>query len=206
MNGLPQAAFASGLVIAPLCAAGIILATRRRLVLGFLFGTYVGSGLTVGAMLGVRVGLGILLTGFVCALVLAAGTRRGTLSSASPGRTVMPQGVAFRTAAALLVASAAWGLAAQGGGAGIPISPTHLGSSAVVLGMGLLLLGLSQDKESAAMGLLTALGGFEMVYAALEPSLAMRAVLAALMIGISLVASLDPEAPTPARGEERRAI
>lgn len=206
MNGLPQAAFASGLVIAPVCAAGIILATRRRLVLGFLFGTYVGSGLTVGAMLGVRVGLGIVLTGFVCALVLAGGTRREMGSEGSSGRTVMPQGGAFRTAAAMLVASAAWGLAAQGGGAGVPISPAHLGSAAVVLAMGLLLLGLSQDKESAAIGLLTALGGFEMVYAALEPSLAMRAVLAALMIGISLVASLDPEARPPTRDEERRAL
>lgn len=206
MNGLPAIALALGLVGGPLCAVGIVLTHRRRVALGLLLGTFVASGFTVGVTLGVRVGIGIMVVGLASTLILAAGGSRASAWPSESGRTVMPQGSAFRLAASLLVAAAAWGLAAQGGGAGLPVSSAHLGSAAIVLAMGLLLLGLSQDKESAAIGLLTALAGFEMVYASLEPSLAMRAVLAAVMIGVSLVASVDPERRPPARGEERRTL
>lgn len=204
MNGISATVLAVGLAVAPVCAAGVVLVARRPIALGLVFGTFVGAGLTVGAGLGAQVGLGIIVVGLVTTLILASGPARARSSAGTPGRSVMPQGTPFRLAAALLAASAAWGLAVQGGGAGAPVSIVHLGSAAIVLAMGLLMLGLSQDKESAAMGLLVSLAGFEMAYAFLEPSLAMRAVLAAVAIGISFVANLDPEIRTPARGEERR--
>jgi hypothetical protein len=66
----------------------------------------------------------------------------------------------------------------------------RLTSAVMILAMGLLQLGLSQEQGAAAIGLLTALAGFEVWYAGLEPSLALRVVLAAIMLGIALVSSI----------------
>jgi hypothetical protein len=52
------------------------------------------------------------------------------------------------------------------------------------------------------LGLLTVLVGFEVWYTALEPSLALRVVLAAIMVGIALVSSVLLEShadPAPER-------
>jgi hypothetical protein len=73
----------------------------------------------------------------------------------------------------------------------------------MIMAMGLLQLGLSQEQGAAALGLLTALAGFELLYAGLEPSLALRAVLAGIMLGVALVSSVLLQ-PSGAVTESRR--
>lgn len=193
---------AAGLVVAPLAAAGVVLARTSRLAISMLLATYVGAGLVVGAGLGIRIGFGLGLVGLVCCVILAAGVGRGSWSPVGPDS--IPQGHAFRAAAVLLVGAAAWGLAAPGAAAALPVTDTHLASAAIVVAMGLLIVGLSQDKQSAALGILGTVAGFEMVYAYLEPSLAMRAVLAAVTIGLALAVSIDPEIKSSPKETERR--
>jgi hypothetical protein len=55
-----------------------------------------------------------------------------------------------------------------------------------------------------ALGLLTALAGFELFYTALEPSLALRAVLAAIMLGIAVVTGILLESPAEPDPADRR--
>lgn len=191
-----------GLLMAPVGAAGIVLAPTGRLAIGMLLGTYLGASLVVGVGLGARIGLGLVLAGLVCCVILAAGLGREGWSPVGAGS--IPQGRAFRLAAVLLVSAAAWGLSAPGAAELLPVSETHLASAAIVVAMGLLVAGLSQDRHSGALGILAVLAGFEMVYVYLEPSLAMRAVLAAVTIGVALAVSVDPEGRPTASEEERR--
>ncbi len=108
----------------------------------------------------------------------------GALSGSLPG------GRGFRLAALLLFGTAAWGLSAALLDALPQESPTRVTCALVVLSIGLLHLGLSQEQGAAGIGLLTTLIGFEILYAGLEPALAVRAVLAAIMVGIALVSSV----------------
>jgi len=57
------------------------------------------------------------------------------------------------------------------------------------MGLGLLHIGISEDPFRVGLGLLTALAGFEIIYAAVEPSLAILALMAAVSIGISIIVS-----------------
>ncbi|GAB4421082.1 MAG: hypothetical protein Kow002_09820 [Anaerolineales bacterium] len=80
-------------------------------------------------------------------------------------------------------------------GIGLPI----LGSGLMLVGMGLLHLGTTSRTLRGILGLLTVLSGFETIYAALESSILVTAMLAAITLGLALVgsfflASQQPEA------------
>jgi hypothetical protein len=57
------------------------------------------------------------------------------------------------------------------------------------MGMGLLHLGISEEPFRVGMALLTTLAGFEIIYAAVEPSLAVLALMGAMHIGIAIIVS-----------------
>jgi hypothetical protein len=102
----------------------------------------------------------------------------------------IPSGLSFRMIAVLLVSTAALGLGRSpvfdlSGISGIGIS-----SSILLCGLGLLRLGLSRRPIGAGFGLLTLISGFEIVYSALEPSLAVMALIAMVNIGIGLALSI----------------
>jgi hypothetical protein len=62
-------------------------------------------------------------------------------------------------------------------------------ASYLLMALGLLGLGLTEEPMNAGMALLTLLNGFELFYAAVEPSLAVVALLAAVAFGIVLAVS-----------------
>ena len=57
----------------------------------------------------------------------------------------------------------------------------------LLLGLGLLQLGLSQEAIRIVIGVLTVISGFEILYATLEASVLMTGLLAILNIGIAFV-------------------
>ena len=185
-----------GLVVAPLCAAGLNLAPTRRIALALLLGVFAGIGANIGLGQQLRIGLGLLATGALACAILAIGFERTGWPRQGEGLGLMPAGRAFRAATVLLVAAAAWGIAAPYA-SGIGSLPAGRVTAAVmIVAMGLLQLGLSQEQGAAALGLLTTLAGFEVFYTGLEPSLALRAVLAGIMLGVALVSSVLLEPAT----------
>ena len=56
----------------------------------------------------------------------------------------------------------------------------------VLMGLGVLLLGLSQDPVRVGLGLLTFLSGFDLFYVALEPSLVVTGLLGSISFVIAL--------------------
>lgn len=116
----------------------------------------------------------------------------------------IPLGLPFRLLAALLVALTAWQAAIRPGLA-LPEVPSTVNLAVYFLGgLGLLVLGLTEQPLKTGMGLLTVLTGFELVYAALEPALAIMALLAAVdfsvALGLSYLAIIR-HLPTAAAGE-----
>jgi hypothetical protein len=55
------------------------------------------------------------------------------------------------------------------------------------LALGVLQLGLFIDPSGVGFGLLTLLSGFEIIYSALEPSLAVVALLSMIHLGVAIV-------------------
>jgi len=73
----------------------------------------------------------------------------------------------------------------------------------ILAGLGLLLVGLSDDPMQVGLGLLTFLSGFEIFYVALEPSLAVAGLLGAVSFLVALAAAyLRTAQVTAGRGRE----
>lgn len=95
----------------------------------------------------------------------------------------------FRVIAVLLAVVAIWYLVTETGYAvpGVPLGVNLAGD--LLIGLGLLGLGLSEEPMDAGIGLLMVLNGFELLYSPVEQSLAMAALLAAVNFGVALAIS-----------------
>jgi hypothetical protein len=66
------------------------------------------------------------------------------------------------------------------------LPPGLTGVCYLLIGLGVLLLGLSQDPVRVGLGLLTFLSGFDLFYIALEPSLVVTGLLGSISFVIAL--------------------
>ncbi|MBL8055224.1 MAG: hypothetical protein JNK29_00935, partial [Anaerolineales bacterium] len=95
----------------------------------------------------------------------------------------------FRSVAVLLMAVATW-YAVTAGGFALAELPLSLNLAGYLLiALGLLSLGLTEEPMSAGIGLLMVLNGFEVLYAPIERSLTVAALLAAVNFGVALAVS-----------------
>jgi hypothetical protein len=104
-------------------------------------------------------------------------------------RIEFPTNFPFRVIATLMVVVAAWATATQPGFAMPGLSLGLNVACFLLISLGLLNLGLTEEPMNAGLGLLTLLTGFELLYAAVEPSLAVVGLLAAVNFAVALAAS-----------------
>ena len=101
----------------------------------------------------------------------------------------IPTGKPFRIGASLLVLLSAMGLTGNVSNL-IPELLSNVAQGAMMLLVtGILILGLFDSAFRVGIGLLMLLAGFDILYSAVEPSLAIVALLALVHIGIALVVS-----------------
>jgi len=141
-----------------------------------------------------------LVTGWmVCAVLALAKT-------GAPGRYIEEQStimnVIFRLLAAglviLVVASTAPRISVW-----VPeITIEQLLGGWVLIGLGLLHLGLTSSGLRVILGLLTVLAGFEIIYAAVETSVLVAGLLAAVSLGLALVGAYLLVIPSLVAAEE----
>ncbi len=79
--------------------------------------------------------------------------------------------------------------AAPGMNAWLPIPYDHLVIGLLLIGMGILQMGFSQIHFRIILGLLTLLIGFEVLYASLEGSALLAAILAGITLALGLIGS-----------------
>ena len=181
------------LTVLSILVAGIgvalVVSDDRRVGVGLLAAEYLGvaglltlAGQPAAALS--RVGVGA-----CAAAILVITLRRMDLEQVRTALGPRPPGGWFRLSASLLVVAAAWGLSNSVAGLLPGLASAQAGAGVALLTLGLLHLGLTEDPIRWVFALLTAQLGFEVMYAVLEPSLAVQAILAAVHLGILLVGS-----------------
>lgn len=182
-------------------SAGILLARDWRWLIIFLSLQYAGVFLltlqhwTLG-MATVKV-----IAGWMSAVIL--GMTRSNMSEEDEGAGALPQGRLFR-----LIASAFVGLIAATGAPVVDSMMADAGAAVsagglLLIGMGLLHLGVTDQPMRVSIGLMTVLSGFEVIHAAVESSVLLAALLAIVNLGLALagsylmIASAAQETETP---------
>jgi hypothetical protein len=185
-------------VLVGVSAAVLIMGEGRRVALVVLAIQYAFVAWLTGLALPAPVAAVKLVQGMFASALLALTVGLGHPAGKPLLPRELPSGRAFRISATLLVATAAAGLGLKDW-MGLPnMSPPGLLGSTLLMALGLLQLGLSEDPFRVGLGLLTLISGFEVVYSALEPSLAVLALLAAVHMGIAVVVSYLLSVAAPA--------
>lgn len=133
-----------------------------------------------------------LIVGLLIVLILALtgrATRFGAPWPQTSVRFTVPTGFPFRVMALVLISLVAWYTASQPVFALPGLPPSLNLASYWLMALGLLNLGLSEEPLNAGGGLFMLLGGFQLFYFAIEPSLAIVGLLAAVELSVALVIS-----------------
>ena len=184
-------------------AAALVLFNDWRIRLAALAVQYTAAAVLVTQAVSVEVAFARFVVGclVVAILLLTAYQfnfgRPAPLPSAPdedeppPRRLDVPTGFPFRLMATLMFVIAALYLATQPNMVlpGLEVAPAINIASYLLMALGLHNLGLSEEPMRAGTGLLTLMTGFEIFFAAVEPSLAVVALLAASEFGVALAVS-----------------
>lgn len=185
---MPEFFFWGAVMLLFAAALMLLLSNNWRRTLAYLGFLYLGVfGLTLThwtlSMAAVK-----LVTGWMAATIL--GITRSALDpqlASTQESSSLPEGSLFRIFAAavltLVVISAIPSVMALLPGIGAP----EVAGSQLLIMMGLLHLGLSTEPERVVIGLLTFLAGFEILYASVETSTLVAALLALIDLGLALV-------------------
>ena len=126
------------------------------------------------------------VAGWMSAAILGM-TRSGLSNEAVDEESTLPRGRLFRLFMAgivvVLVTVVTPGVDTIMADAGFPVTSGSL----LLIGMGLLHLGISSSILRVTIGLITVLSGFEILYAAVENSVLVAALLAVINLGLALV-------------------
>ncbi len=126
-----------------------------------------------------------LVTGWMVAAVLGS-TRLGTPAADAAERLHPPGGV-FRLFAGSLVALIVISNAPKMVDIVADLTQLQAVGSSLLIGMGLLILGLTSQPLRVVLGLLVAFSGFEVVYAVVEPSALVAGLLTGVNFGLALL-------------------
>lgn len=167
---------------------GLLLARDWRVSLGFLAAQYVGVFWLVSMQWPLGMAAVKLVAGWMSAAALGM-TRLSLSNENADPEQAWPQGRLFRVFLAgivvLIIGASAPRIDAIMGGAGLPVTTGGL----LLIGMGLLQLGISGQILRVIVGLMTTLAGFEILYAVVEGSILVAALLVIINLGLALAGS-----------------
>ncbi len=182
---MPPFLASTALLLVSVTAAGMLLARRWRWVGIFLAAQYAGVFLLALQHLPLAMAAVKVVAGWMSAAILAM-TLSNFEEEDHPASDFLPQGRLFRLIAASLMGLIAFTAAPQVslvmGDAGTAVSSGSL----LLVGMGLLHLGMTDQPLRVTAGLMTVLAGFEVLYAAVENSVLVAALLAVINLGLAL--------------------
>ena len=186
----------AAVLIVTVTSAGLLLYRDWRWSLGLLTAQYVGIAILVAQHWPIGMAAAKLVTGWMTTAALAI-TLTALPSYSQPEAGLWPRGRAFRSfmvgMVVVLAAAATPRLEAALTGIGAPV----VVGAIILTGIGLLQLGTSSQVLPVIVALLTVLGGFEILYAALEGSILVAALLAVVNLGLGLVGAYLLNASTP---------
>jgi hypothetical protein len=173
----------AALVLAIVTSAGLLLSRDWRWSLGFLAALYLSAFWMVQIHWPVSMAASKLVTGWMACAVLGI----AQLNSYRDGEkeAPKPQGRLFHFFTAGVVLAVTFAVSARVTtwlGLDLPIA----WGSLILMGLGLLHLGITSDPFRVVISLLSILAGFEILYAAVESSILVTALLAVVTLGLAL--------------------
>jgi hypothetical protein len=169
-----------------LTSAGLIIIRDWRLELGLLGLQYIIVFWLTNQYWPISMAAIKIVTGWMAIAILGI-TRLNLKDMEGDSKQFWPQGGLFRLFAAavitMIVITVAPRVETIIPGIGLPI----IYSSLILMGLGMLHLGITAQPFRVILGLLTVLSGFEALYAALESSILVAAMLSTVNLGLALV-------------------
>jgi hypothetical protein len=167
-------------------SVGILISRDWRMGLGFLGLQYLGVFWLTSLHWPISMAAIKLVTGWMAITILGI-TRLNIKEAGEETKQPWPHGRLFRLFTAgivtLLVFTAAPSVEETIPGIGMPV----ISGSLILMGLGMLHLGMTIRPFRVILGLLTVLSGFEALYAALESSVLVAAMLSTVNLGLALV-------------------
>jgi hypothetical protein len=165
-------------------AIGLLLIRNWRYSLVLLAAQYIAMFLLVQAHWPTNMAAVKLVTGWMCAAALGI-TQLGLGVETEQERS-WPEGSLFRLLAALLIVATLASIFPRMDAWLPDIGQPVVWGAIVLIGLGLLHLGITLQPLRAIIGLLTLLSGFEILYAAVENSILVAALISAINLGLAL--------------------
>ena len=177
-------------------SAGLLVSRDWRLELGLLGLQYVGVFWLTNQHWPISMAAIKLVTGWMAIAILGI-TLLNLKDAPGEGEQFWPQGRLFRLFAAgivtVIIITAVPRVEGIIPGIGLPV----ISGSLILMGLGLLHLGMTAQPFSIILGLLTVISGFEALYAALESSVLVAAMLSVVNLGLALVGAYLLTVPKP---------
>lgn len=194
MPGVENLALPAVAVVS-LTALLLLISLDWRLSIAALAVQYAGVFVLVALSWPIEMAVVKLVTGWMAGAVLGMGLIGLPAESRRPERLGLAI-IAFRFIVALVVGLVAISLAPRLVEWVPEIEPRQAYGGAILIGLGLLHLGLVARPLRVALGLLTILSGFEILYAAVEASTLVSGLLAGVDLGLALVGAYLVAVPT----------
>ena len=173
-------------VLMVITSAGLLLVRDWRWSIILLAAQYMGMFILTLQHWPIGMASVKLVAGWMSAAILGM-TRSGLPGEDLAEENIWPRGLLFRLFAAatvvLIVAVVTPGVDTIMADAGFPVTNGGL----LLIGMGLLHLGITARIMHVAIGLMTVLSGFEILYSTVEGSVLVAALLAVINLGLALV-------------------
>jgi hypothetical protein len=189
---------AAGFVL--ITSTGILISRDWRLELGLLGLQYVGVFWLTAQHWPISMATIKIVTGWMAIATLGM-TRLNIKEILEDTEKFWPQGWFFRLFAAgvvaIIVITSAPRVEGIIPGIGLPV----ISGSLFLLGLGMLHLGMTAQPFRVILGLLTFISGFEVLYAALESSILVAAMLSVVNLGLALVGAYLLTARTAEPGD-----
>jgi hypothetical protein len=184
---MPDFALWLAAVLLAFTSVGLLLSRDWRWSLGLLAAQYFAAFWLALNYWSLTMAAAMLVAGWMAVAVL--GMTQLDVKSDPVSETSWPEGRLFRVFAAglvlLTVTSAAQPVNAWLPNASLPL----VWGGLILIGMGLLQLGLTVHPLRVTLGLLITLTGFEILYASLENSILVAALLSVVTLGLALTGS-----------------
>jgi hypothetical protein len=171
------------LLLAIITATGLLFSRDWRWSLGMLAVQYLSVFWMVQTHWPVSMAAAKLVTGWMACAVLGI-AQLNTRAKGEP-ENIWQQGRLFHVFAATMVLVATFSLS-QGVANWLGLSLLVAWSGVLLIGLGLLHLGITSDSFRVVIGLLTVMAGFEVLYAAVESSTLVTALLVVVNLGLAL--------------------
>ncbi|MBI3738077.1 MAG: hypothetical protein HY258_03415 [Chloroflexi bacterium] len=186
-------------VILLVTSTGLLLNRDWRRDMGLLSAQYLAAAFLVGQHWPLGMAAAKLVTGWMATAALGM-TLNALPVNEQAIEQFWPQGRAFRLfmvgMIVVLTVSVTPRMEASVPGLGLPV----IAGGILLIGIGLLHLGTTSQVERVIFGLLTVLAGFEILYAGVEASILVAALLVVVNLGLGLVGAylLNASAPEEA--------